>query len=118
MAKIDVNVPDIGDFKDVPIIEVLVKPGDVVKAEQSLVTLESDKATMDVPSPTRARSRRSSPRSATKCRMGTLIACIDSAGSEAARTASACQARLGGCKAARAPRPRAAPASPGAATTT
>ena len=51
MAKIDVNVPDIGDFKDVPVIEVLVKPGDVVKAEQPLVTLESDKATMDVPSP-------------------------------------------------------------------
>ena len=51
MAKVDVNVPDIGDFKDVPVIEVLVKPGDVVKAEQPLVTLESDKATMDVPSP-------------------------------------------------------------------
>ena len=51
MAKIDVNVPDIGDFKDVPIIEVLVKPGDVVKVDQSLVTLESDKAAMDVPSP-------------------------------------------------------------------
>ena len=51
MAKIDVNVPDIGDFKDVPVIEVLVKPGDVVKVDQSLVTLESDKATMDVPSP-------------------------------------------------------------------
>ena len=51
MAKVDVKVPDIGDFKDVPVIEVLVKPGDVVKAEQSLITLESDKATMDVPSP-------------------------------------------------------------------
>ncbi len=48
---IEVKVPDIGDFKDVPVIEVLVKPGDAVKAEDSLVTLESDKATMDVPSP-------------------------------------------------------------------
>jgi pyruvate dehydrogenase E2 component (dihydrolipoamide acetyltransferase) len=47
----DVKVPDIGDFKDVPVIEVLVKPGDTVKAEDSLVTLESDKATLDVPSP-------------------------------------------------------------------
>jgi hypothetical protein len=46
-----VKVPDIGDFKDVPIIEVLVKVGDTVKAEDSLITLESDKATMDVPSP-------------------------------------------------------------------
>lgn len=48
---IDVRVPDIGDFKDVPIIDILVKPGDIVKAEQSLLTLESDKASMDVPSP-------------------------------------------------------------------
>jgi pyruvate dehydrogenase E2 component (dihydrolipoamide acetyltransferase) len=47
----EVRVPDIGDFKDVPVIEVLVKPGDVVKAEDPLVTLESDKATMDVPAP-------------------------------------------------------------------
>ena len=48
---VEVKVPDIGDFKDVPIIEVLVKIGDTVKAEDSLITLESDKATMDVPSP-------------------------------------------------------------------
>jgi pyruvate dehydrogenase E2 component (dihydrolipoamide acetyltransferase) len=47
----DVRVPDIGEFKDVPVIEVLVKPGDVVNAEDPLVTLESDKATMDVPAP-------------------------------------------------------------------
>ena len=52
MSTIEVKVPDIGDFKDVPIIEVFVKPGDEVKAEDSLVTLESDKATMDVPAPT------------------------------------------------------------------
>ena len=51
MSTIEVKVPDIGDFTDVPVIEVLVKPGDVVKAEDALVTLESDKATMDVPSP-------------------------------------------------------------------
>ncbi len=52
MANIvEVKVPDIGDFKDVPIIELLVKVGDEVKAEDSLMTLESDKATMDVPSP-------------------------------------------------------------------
>jgi pyruvate dehydrogenase E2 component (dihydrolipoamide acetyltransferase) len=51
MSLVDVKVPDIGDFKDVPIIEIPVKVGDVVKAEDSLITLESDKATMDVPSP-------------------------------------------------------------------
>jgi pyruvate dehydrogenase E2 component (dihydrolipoamide acetyltransferase) len=50
-AMHEVLVPDIGDFKDVPIIEVLVKPGDTVKAEDSLITLESDKATMEVPAP-------------------------------------------------------------------
>ena len=48
---IEVKVPDIGDFKDVPVIEVLVKPGDTVRAEDALITLESDKATLDVPSP-------------------------------------------------------------------
>ena len=47
----DVRVPDIGDFKDVPVIEILVKPGDTVKAEDALITLESDKATLDVPAP-------------------------------------------------------------------
>jgi pyruvate dehydrogenase E2 component (dihydrolipoamide acetyltransferase) len=47
----DVLVPDIGDFKDVEVIEVLVKPGDTVTKEQSLVSLESDKATMEIPSP-------------------------------------------------------------------
>src|SRR5579884_2373953 len=48
---IDVRVPDIGDFKDVPVIEILVKPGDVIKKNDSIVTLESDKASMEVPSP-------------------------------------------------------------------
>ena len=47
---IEIKVPDIGDYKDVPVIEVLVKPGDQVEKEQSIVVLESDKATMDVPS--------------------------------------------------------------------
>jgi pyruvate/2-oxoglutarate dehydrogenase complex dihydrolipoamide acyltransferase (E2) component len=46
-----VVVPDIGDFKEVEVIEVLVKPGDAVAKEQSLITLESDKATMEIPSP-------------------------------------------------------------------
>ena len=51
MSTIEVKVPDIGDFHDIPVIEVLVKAGDAVAADDSLVTLESDKATMDVPSP-------------------------------------------------------------------
>jgi pyruvate dehydrogenase E2 component (dihydrolipoamide acetyltransferase) len=51
MAVKEVFVPDIGDFKDVPIIEILVKVGDTVKAEDSLITVESDKATMEIPAP-------------------------------------------------------------------
>ncbi|HZT55045.1 MAG TPA: dihydrolipoyl dehydrogenase [Burkholderiaceae bacterium] len=50
MALIEIKVPDIGDFKDVAVIEVLVKPGDTVKVEQSLLTVESDKASMEIPS--------------------------------------------------------------------
>ncbi|SAK52602.1 dihydrolipoyllysine-residue acetyltransferase [Caballeronia ptereochthonis] len=50
-GAVEVKVPDIGDFKDIPVIEIAVKVGDKVEKEQSLVTLESDKATMDVPSP-------------------------------------------------------------------
>jgi pyruvate dehydrogenase E2 component (dihydrolipoamide acetyltransferase) len=50
-ATVEVRVPDIGDFNDVPVIEVFVKPGDIVRPDDPLVTLESDKATMDVPAP-------------------------------------------------------------------
>ncbi|MDR0458047.1 MAG: dihydrolipoyllysine-residue acetyltransferase [Burkholderiaceae bacterium] len=50
MSTVDVKVPDIGDFKDVGVIEILVKPGDAIKAEQSLITVESDKASMEIPS--------------------------------------------------------------------
>lgn len=55
MSTIDVRVPDIGNFADVPVIEVLVKPGDSVRAEDPIVTLESDKATMEVPAPSSGR---------------------------------------------------------------
>ncbi len=52
MSLVDVPVPDIGEFENVDVIEVLVAPGDSVAVEQSLITLESDKATMEIPSPT------------------------------------------------------------------
>jgi dihydrolipoyl dehydrogenase len=51
MAGVEVKVPEIGDFKEVEVIEILVKPGDTIAKEQSLITLESDKATMEIPSP-------------------------------------------------------------------
>ena len=50
MAIVEVKVPDIGDFSEVAVIELLVKPGDTVTAEQSLITVESDKASMEIPS--------------------------------------------------------------------
>ena len=60
MASIEVKVPDIGDFDEVTVIELMVKVGDTVKAEQSLITVESDKASMEIPSPaTAAWSRKS-----------------------------------------------------------
>jgi pyruvate dehydrogenase E2 component (dihydrolipoamide acetyltransferase) len=82
VAKVDVKVPDIGDFNDVPVIEVLVKPGDVVKAEQSLITLESDKATMDVPSPVEGTVAEVVAKVGDKVSMGTLIARIESGAGE------------------------------------
>ena len=85
MAKIDVKVPDIGDFKDVPVIEVLVKPGDVVKVDQSLITLECDKATMDVPSPVAGDVAEVVAKVGDKVSMGTLIARVESADGGAAQ---------------------------------
>jgi len=51
LGATEVTVPDIGDFKDIPVIELLVKPGDTVKKDDSLLVLQSDKATLEVPSP-------------------------------------------------------------------
>ncbi|WP_460824596.1 biotin/lipoyl-containing protein, partial [Massilia solisilvae] len=50
MSIVEVKVPDIGDFKDVEVIELMVKPGDTIKVDQSLITVESDKASMEIPS--------------------------------------------------------------------
>ena len=66
MSTIDVRVPDMGDFKDVPVIEVLVKPGDRVKKNDSLVALESEKASMEVPAEVDGVVKTSASRSATK----------------------------------------------------
>jgi pyruvate dehydrogenase E2 component (dihydrolipoamide acetyltransferase) len=109
VAKIDVKVPDIGDFKDVPVIEVLVKVGDVVKAEQSLISLESDKATMDVPSPVEGAIAEILAKVGDKVSMGTLIARVESAGGEKAEAATARAAAPE--KAQDAPAKAAAPAS-------
>jgi len=83
MSAIDVKVPDIGDFKDVPIIEVFVKPGDQVKVEDPLVTLESDKATMDVPSTSAGVIKEVKVKLGDKVSEGTVIAVVEAAGAAA-----------------------------------
>jgi pyruvate dehydrogenase E2 component (dihydrolipoamide acetyltransferase) len=110
VAKIDVKVPDIGDFKDVPVIEVLVKPGDTVKFDQPLVTLESDKATMDVPSPIAGTVADVVTKVGDKVSMGVLIARIDAAGADAAPAPSPPASAK-----AEAPAPAAPPATPSSA---
>jgi len=83
MSTIEVKVPDIGEFKDVPVIEVLVKTGDAVKAEDSLVTLESDKATMDVPAPAAGTVREIKVKVGDKVSEGSAILTLDAAADEA-----------------------------------
>ncbi len=87
----EVRVPDIGDFKDVPVIEVHVKPGDTVKAEDSLITLESDKATMDVPAPLSGKVQEMTIKVGDKVSEGTLIMTLvtDSAATAIAPAAAA-----------------------------
>ena len=78
MSKtIEVKIPDIGGFDDVPVIEVMVKPGDVVNAEDSILTLESDKATMDVPSPAAGTVKELKVKVGDKVSQGTLVMLLE-----------------------------------------
>src|SRR6186713_721637 len=77
MAGTEVKVPDIGDFKEVEVIEVLVKPGDVVAKEQSLITLESDKATMEIPSPSEGKVSQIKVKVGDKVSKGSLILMLE-----------------------------------------
>src|SRR5688500_3685051 len=81
---IEVKVPDIGGFKEVPVIEVLVKPGDTVKPEDALLTLESDKATMEVPSPAAGKVKDGRIKVGDKVSEGSLVLTLESSGDGAA----------------------------------
>ncbi len=83
---IEVKVPDIGDFKDVEVIEILVKPGDAVTKEQSLITLESDKATMEIPSPEAGVVKSMAVKLGDKVSQGSPVLALEAAAAEAART--------------------------------
>src|SRR6476646_10546082 len=78
MAVIEVQVPDIGDFKDVGIIEILVKPGDSVQKEQSLITVESDKASMEIPSPAAGVVKEMRVKVGDKVNQGSVILAMES----------------------------------------
>ena len=110
MSTIEVKVPDIGDFTDVPVIEVLVKPGDTVKGEDSLVTLESDKATMDVPAPAAGTVKSIGVKVGDKVSEGHLILTLEEAGSAAAATGAPTSAPAKAAAPAAAPAKAAAPA--------
>ncbi|MBB4515304.1 dihydrolipoyllysine-residue acetyltransferase [Paraburkholderia fungorum] len=86
---IEIKVPDIGDYKDIPVIEVLVKAGDTVEKEQSLVTLESDKATMDVPSSAAGIVKEVKVKVGDNVSEGSLIVVLDGAGAAAPAPAPA-----------------------------
>ncbi|WP_321841676.1 dihydrolipoyllysine-residue acetyltransferase [Paraburkholderia bannensis] len=85
---IEVKVPDIGDYKDIPVIEVLVKAGDTVEKEQSLVTLESDKATMDVPSPASGTVKEVKVKVGDNVSEGVLVLVLEAGGAAAAPAAA------------------------------
>ncbi|OGA17957.1 MAG: dihydrolipoyl dehydrogenase [Betaproteobacteria bacterium RIFCSPLOWO2_02_FULL_66_14] len=89
MSAIEVKVPDIGDFKDVAVIEVLVRPGDAVAKEQSLVTLESDKATMEIPSPEAGTVKAIAVKLGDKVSEGSTLLALEIAGPAAAPAESA-----------------------------
>ena len=106
---LEVKVPDIGDFKDIPVIEVLVKPGDTVKAEDALMTLESDKATMDVPSPAGGVVKQIMIKIGDKVSKGTPVLVLESSQGTAAAPAPAAPSPAP--VAVTAPAPQAAPAA-------
>jgi dihydrolipoamide dehydrogenase len=102
MAVIEIKVPDIGDFKDVAVIELLVKPGDAVKADQSLITVESDKASMEIPSSHAGTVKELKIKLGDKVNQGSLLLTMEAASGEAAAAPSAAA-------------PAAAPAAPAVA---
>jgi dihydrolipoamide dehydrogenase len=126
MSEVQVKVPDIGDFDEVAVIEVLVKPGDTVKAEQSLITVESDKASMEIPSSHAGVVKSVAVNVGDKVKQGSVVLTLDAADAGAAAPAPAPASPAPASPApaavaAAAPKPAAAPAAaaqaPAAAST-
>jgi pyruvate dehydrogenase E2 component (dihydrolipoamide acetyltransferase) len=89
MALVEVKVPDIGDFDEVAVIELMVKVGDTVKVEQSLITVESDKASMEIPSSTAGVVKEIKIAIGDKVKEGSVVVILEAAGAVAAPVAEA-----------------------------
>jgi pyruvate dehydrogenase E2 component (dihydrolipoamide acetyltransferase) len=113
MALVEVKVPDIGDFKEVEVIELLVKPGDTVAVDQSLLTVESDKASMEIPSSHAGVVKELRVKLGDKVAEGSVVLVVEAAGAVAAATAAPASAPTTPVPAAPAPAP--VPASSGSA---
>jgi len=116
MALVEVKVPDIGDFDEVAVIELLVKVGDTVKAEQSLITVESDKASMEIPSSTAGVVKELRVALGDKVKEGSVVLVVEAAGDAAAPAPAAAPAAAAAASApvaAPVAAPAAAPAAPG-----
>ncbi len=107
MASIDIQVPDIGDFDEVTVIELMVKVGDTVKADQSLITVESDKASMEIPSSHAGVVKEIKVKLGDKVKQGSFVVVLEGEGAGAAPAVAPAPAA-----AALAPAPVAAPAAP------
>ena len=118
MSKlVEVKVPDIGDFKNIPIIEILVKSGDSVQPEDPLIALESDKATMEVPSPAAGVIKELKVKVGDKVSQGTLVLTLDAEAAVEPAAASASAPAPAPAKAAAPAAPAAAPAAAPTAST-
>jgi pyruvate dehydrogenase E2 component (dihydrolipoamide acetyltransferase) len=113
MSIVEVKVPDIGDFKEVEVIELLVKPGDTIKVDQSLITVESDKASMEIPASHAGVVKEIKVKVGDKVAEGSLVLLVEEAGGAAAAPAAAAPAAAAPAPAAAAPAPAAAPAASG-----
>ena len=107
MSLIEVKVPDIGDFDEVSVIEVLVKVGDTIQAEQSLITVESDKASMEIPSSAAGVVKELKIKVGDKVKQGSVVVVVEAAGA-----ASSAPAASAASPAAAPPAKSAAPATP------
>ena len=117
-GPVEVRVPDIGDFKNVAVIELLVKPGDTVALEQSLFTVESDKASMEIPSPAAGVLKELKVKIGDTVNIGDLVAILEGVASAAAPAATAPVAAAPAPAAPVAPAPSMAAAAPVVATAT